>query len=93
MTICAVAAFDVQACGFGAEGAGTDDDTGDAHEVGDVGGGEAADGGMCYGGVDEELVFGEGFGEIEVGDRAGRVEDALGAVLEGGFELGGVSAG
>ena len=73
--------------GFAAQSAGADDDAGNAHEVGDVGGGEAADGGVGDGGVDEELVLGEGFGEVEVGDGAGRVEDALGAVFECRFEL------
>ena len=82
-----IAALDVQAGGFGAEGAGADDDAGDAHEVGDVCSSQAADGGVGDGGVDEELVFGEGFGEVEVGDGARGVEDALGAVFERRFEL------
>lgn len=42
---------------------------------------------MRDGGVEEELVFGEGFGGVEVCSAAGGVKDFLGALLERGFEL------
>lgn len=85
--VLAVAALDVERGGFAAERAGADDDAGDADEVRDIGGCEAADGSLRDGGVDEELVFGECLGETEVFFAAGGVEDALGARLERRFEL------
>lgn len=50
----------MQRNGFGRECAGTDDDTGYAYEVGDIGSGQATDGSVGDGGVDKELVFREG---------------------------------
>ena len=44
--MCTISALKVEGGGFAAEGARTDDDAGDAHEVGHVGGGEAADTGV-----------------------------------------------
>ena len=55
--------------------------------MGDVCGCEAADGGLRDGGVDEELVFGERFGEGLVGRALGGVEDASRAYSEGFLEL------
>lgn len=59
--------------------------------MGDVGGSQAADGGLRDGGVDEELVLGEGAREIEVVFASGGVEDSLGACLQSRFKLFAVS--
>ena len=40
----AIAAFDAQKSGFGREDRGGDDDAGNAHQVGDIGGVEVSDG-------------------------------------------------
>lgn len=55
--------------------------------MGDVCGGQPANRGLRDGGVEEELVFGEGLCEMEVFFAARGIEDLLGAGLEGGFEL------
>ena len=68
-------------------GGGTNDNTGYANEMRDIGGCEASDGGMRDRGVDEELVGGEGLGALEVLLAARGVEDLLRAGLERGFEL------
>ena len=48
---------------------------------------EASDGGLRYGGVDEELMCGKCLGEVAIFLASGGVEDALGAGLERCFEL------
>lgn len=83
----AIPALDMQTRSFRAKRARTDDNTGDADEMRDVCCREAADGGLRDGGVDEELVCGEGLGQFEVLFAAGGVEDFLRAGFEGGFEL------
>ena len=59
-SVLAVAALDMQRGSFRAESRGADDDTGNADEVRDVCGGKAANGCAGDGGVEEELVRGEG---------------------------------
>ena len=54
----AISALDMEACGFLGEGAGADDDTRYANEVGNVCCSESADGGLRDGGVEEELMAG-----------------------------------
>jgi len=87
-----ISALNVEAGGLGAEGAGTDDDTGDADEMGDIRCGQAADGSVRDGGVDEELVLGQCSGEVEVVFASRGVEDLLRTRLECCFELVEVSA-
>ena len=62
----AIPTLDVEGSGFRAESAGTDDDAGYADEVRDIGGCEASDGSLRNGGVNEELVFGEGLRKLQV---------------------------
>ena len=67
--------------GFGGDGRGADYDAGNADEIGDIGCGEVADADVRYAGVQEDLVG----GQFDV--SLGGVHDALGALLEGCFEL------
>lgn len=53
----------------------------------DTGRCEAANGGLCDRRVDEELVFGEGFGEKKVVFTTRWIEDSLSAGFQCGFEL------
>ena len=79
----AVAALYGECGGFGGQGRGADDDAGNTHEARDVQCVEVADRRLRGGRVQQELVLRQGDGGI----GGGRVEDALGALLEGGFEL------
>lgn len=55
----AIPTLHVDARGFGGKSAGSDDNSGDSHEMGDICRCEASNGGLRDRGVDEELVFGE----------------------------------
>ena len=85
--MCAVSALYVECCGFGAQRARANDDARYADEVRDIGGCEASDRSLRDGRVDEQLVLGQCFGEVEVFFASGGVEDLLRAGLERGFEL------
>ena len=75
-----IATLDVQDGSFGGKSAGSNDDAGNADELGDVGGSQTTDGSMRIGRVEQELEW----RHVDVALR--RVDDSLGAVLEGGLE-------
>lgn len=83
----ALTALNVQGNGFGAECAGADNNARYANKMGDIGGREAADGGLRDGGMDEELMFGEGGRELLVFFALGGVEDTARTDAQRGFEL------
>ncbi len=79
--VLAVAALQVQRRGLGRQRRRADDDARDAHEARHVRGAEVADGDVRGGRVQQQLVL----GQEDVGAR--RVDDALGADLDGFLEL------
>ena len=83
----AIPTLDLQCCGFGAQGAGTDDDAWYADQVRDIYRRKPSNGRVRDGGMNEQLMFWKRLCGFEVFRAARGVQNALCTDLESSFEL------